>query len=205
MKVKGNVVTLAVTHKATIPGNKKDVWFRKYAITNTIDIKNLFEQYQVTYNSIDKIFVLYRKYQEKLNMEFKMHESGLHCYNPTNKAVVLIDNVSENKQIPPKRQIKGADRAKNLYAKLGYPSAKYFRWIIKSQKIIECPVTVQDINIAHTIWGKNIEALKGKTTMKKPIHVEGEIVKTPKEIVRIHKKLFMTADIFSVNGIPFFI
>ena len=34
---------------------------------------------------------------------------------------------------------------KLLYAKLGYPSVKYFRWIVQSRQIIDCPVTVQDM------------------------------------------------------------
>ena len=66
-------------------------------------------------------------------MGFKMHEYGLNPYNPTNKAVVLINNVSKNNKGFPKRQINGADQAKNMYAKLGYPSVKYFRWVVKIQ------------------------------------------------------------------------
>ena len=41
-------------------------------------------------------------------------------------------------------------------------------------------MTVQYIDIANEIWGKNIEAFKGKTTGKKPIHVAGYIVIIPK-------------------------
>ena len=41
-------------------------------------------------------------------------------------------------------------------------------------------MAVQDIDILHKIWGKNIEALKGKTTEKKPIHMAGDIVIIPK-------------------------
>ena len=62
---------------------------------------------------------------------------------------------------------------------------------------------VQDIDIVHNIWGKDIEALNGKTTGKKPIHVAGDIVKIPKEIVNLHEEIFMTAGMFLVNGIPF--
>ena len=80
-------------------------------------------------------------------MEFNMHEYGLHCYNPTYKVVVLINSVSRNIKIFSKRQIKSAEQAKNVYVKLGYPSVNYFRWIFQSQKIIDCPVTVQDIDI----------------------------------------------------------
>ena len=66
-------------------------------------------------------------------------------------------------------------------------------------------MTVQDIDIAHGIWGKNIADLKGKNTGKKPIQVTGEMVKNPKEIMELHKEVFMTEDILFVNGIPFFI
>ena len=62
-------------------------------------------------------------------MEFKMHESGIHCCDPTDKALLLIDTVSGNKKGFSKRKINGAEQTKTLYAKLGYPSVKDFRWI----------------------------------------------------------------------------
>ena len=81
MKVQGSGGTLAVNHKSIVPGNKKDVWFRKYFITNTIALQNFINQYRVTYYNIDQIFVVHREDQEKPNMELKVHESGLHFYN----------------------------------------------------------------------------------------------------------------------------
>ena len=59
MTVQGNSGTLAVTHKAKVPGYKQDVWFSKYDITNTIALKNFIKQYWVTYDSIDQIFVVH--------------------------------------------------------------------------------------------------------------------------------------------------
>ena len=141
------------------------MWFSKYSITNIISLKKLIKKYRVTYDSIDQIFMVHREDLEKPNMEFNRHESVLHYYNPTDKVVVLINTVS----------------------KLVYTTVKYFRWIFQSQQIIDCPVTVQDIDTAHTIWGKIIVALKGKTTRKETIHLAGEIVKTPKELVKPHK------------------
>ena len=102
---------LEVTHKATGPGYKQYFWYRKYYITNIMDLKQLIKQQQVTYNIIDQIFVVYREDQEKQNMEFKIHQSGLHCYNPTNKDVELINTISGNKQVFSKRQINGSEQA----------------------------------------------------------------------------------------------
>ena len=48
-------------------------------------------------------------------------------------------------------------------------------------------------------------ALKGNTNRKIPIHVEGDIVKTPKELIKLHKYVFMTSYILFLNGITFFI
>ena len=57
----------------------------------------MIKQHQVTYVSIDQILVVHREDQQKPNMEVKIHESGLHCYNKNDKEVVLINIVSENK------------------------------------------------------------------------------------------------------------
>ena len=76
MTVQDNGGKLSVTHKATLHGYKQYVWFIKYYITNTIALKELIKKYQVTYNIIDHIFVVYREYQKKPNMESKMHEYG---------------------------------------------------------------------------------------------------------------------------------
>ena len=63
--VNGNGNILAVTHKAILTGYKQDAWFRTDAINNTIDIKNFLKQHQVTYDSINKIFVVHREDQKK--------------------------------------------------------------------------------------------------------------------------------------------
>ena len=67
MTVQVNGGTLLVTHKATVPGYKKYVWFSKYYITNIIALKQLTKQYQVKYNSIDQISVVHREDQGKKN------------------------------------------------------------------------------------------------------------------------------------------
>ena len=95
-----------------------------------------------------------------------MHESGL-CCNPNYKSVVLINTVSENKQGFSKKQINDSEQSKTLYIKLGHPLVKYFMWIFQRQQVVEFPVNVKDIDIAHTIWGKNIAALKRKTVKRK--------------------------------------
>jgi hypothetical protein len=113
------------------------------------------------------MFVVHRKTYNLPNMEFKMHSCGLHYYEPTNKDFTFINTVDDNKKAFSKRQLKGAALAQTLYATLGYPSVKDFKWVIQSNQIKDCPVTVQDVITAHQIWGEKIAALKGKTTRHK--------------------------------------
>jgi hypothetical protein len=115
MRLKSNGGTMVVTRKSTMPGYNKYVWFITRAITNIIDLSNLIQQYHVTYDSDDKMFVVYRESQGKPNMEFRMHKCGLHYYDPRNENhLAFVNTVSENKEGFTKRQIKGAELTRTL-------------------------------------------------------------------------------------------
>jgi hypothetical protein len=139
-------------------------------------------------------------------MEFKMHKGGLHYYYLRKEHhMTSVNTVSENKTGFTKRQIKCVEIARNLYKTLSYPSMKDFKWIIRSNQIKDFPVMIQDIDVATNIWGKNIATLKGKTTRSKMQLVARDYVKVPKELLKLHKEVFLTTDIFFMNKIPFFL
>jgi hypothetical protein len=71
---------------------------------------------------------------------------------------------------------------------------KDFKWIIRSHQIKDSPVTVQEVEVTISVWGKNISALKGKTKRKKSILVARDFVKVPMELLEFHKEVFMMAD-----------
>jgi hypothetical protein len=124
------------------------------------------------------MFVVHRESESKPNMEFKMHKSGLHYYDPRKEQhLTFVNTVSENKTGFTKRQIKCAEIARNLYKTLSYPSMKDFKWVIRSKQIKYCPMAIQDIDVAMNIWGKNIAALKGKTTRRKTHPVARDYVR----------------------------
>jgi hypothetical protein len=160
MRLKNNSGRMVVTQKATIPGYNKDVWFSTRAITNIIALGNSTQQYHVTYDSEDNMFVVHRESQGKPNMEFRMHKCGLHYYDPRKKKhLAFVNTVSENKEGLRNRQIKGAEVARTLYKTLSYPSMKDFKWVIQSNHIKDFPVPVQYIDVALNIWGNNIATL----------------------------------------------
>jgi hypothetical protein len=125
------------------------------------------------------MFVVHQESQGKPNMEFRVHKCGLHYYDPRNeKHLAFVNTVSKNKEGFTKRQIKSVELAWILYKTLSYPSMKDFKWVIQSNQIKDFPGTVQDIDVARKIWGKNIAALKGKTTQSKSIPVDRDYAMT---------------------------
>ena len=113
-------------------------------------LRNLINQYCVTYDSDDLMFVVHRE-PSKANMEFRMHESALHYYDPrkeNNAQLAFVNTVAKNKLNFTKRQIKDAEVARILYATLGRPSMKEFKWIPRSRQIKNSPVTLQDVEVS---------------------------------------------------------
>jgi hypothetical protein len=78
MRLDSNGGTMLVTHKAYMVGYHNNVWFSKKAITTIIALHNLIHQYRVTYDSDDLMFVVHQESESNPNMEFHMHELGLH-------------------------------------------------------------------------------------------------------------------------------
>jgi hypothetical protein len=62
-----------------------------------------------------------------------------------------------------------------------------------------------DIEVAKDVWGKAVPGIKGKVMRKKPIHVTHNLIAIPRELINLHKRVFLTADLFFVNKIPFFL
>ena len=65
-----------------------------------------------------------------------------------------------------KRQYERAREARRVYNIIGNLSLNDYKSIIKMNAIKDCPMTLEDIDIAERILGKNIASLKGKTTKK---------------------------------------
>jgi hypothetical protein len=115
MRLNSNVGTMVVTRKATMEGYNKTVWFSTRSITNIIALRNSIDQYRVTYDSDDLMFVMHQESESKPNMEFKMHKIGLHYYDPRKEHhMTFVNTISENKTGFTKRQIKCAEIARNL-------------------------------------------------------------------------------------------
>ena len=131
----------------------------------------------------------------KKKMQFQIHKSGLHYVDTRDKYFTIVNTVSKNKEGFTARNIKGEKAAKDLYAMLIYPSVKDYKWVVHSNQIKNCPLMLQDVNVAQNFWGKDIPSLKGKTNQRKPNGVARYQVKISVELMKLHKEVFLTYDI----------
>jgi hypothetical protein len=184
------------------------VWYSAKAITNILSLKNVVKQYRVTYDSDEGLFfVVHREQYGAPDMYFEMHERGLHYYDPRKHGNFLfVETADGNKALFTKRQLAGAEKARELFMGLTYPSMTDFIHILRMNGIRNCPVSVQDAEVTLKVWGPNVASLKGKTVRKaaKPVKVQ-DLIPIQKELLSVHKDVTMGIDIFFVNGIPFFV
>ena len=69
---------MKVSHEATVNSYHNSVCFSKNSIKNIIALINIRLQYLITYRSDEMMLIVHRKSEGKPNIQFRMHESGLH-------------------------------------------------------------------------------------------------------------------------------
>lgn len=149
------------------------------------------------------------------DIEFKMHMSGLllepnqwddyNRFKHQNKKLTFVETVEDRKKWYSKRQVKQAEVARAGLHNAGFPSEQDFRIMVQNGLISICPFQVDDVDQAKHIHGKDVGLLKGKTTRHKSLPVVENIVPVPKQILTLHKNVFLTVDLFHVNKIVFLI
>ena len=83
------------------------------------------------------------------------------------------------------------------------PTVENFKYILKSNGIKNCPVTIDDVKIAEDIWGKDISYLKGKTTRSRPPVVKSDLIEIPKELKAKGYSVTLCIDTMYINKIGF--
>ena len=76
----------------------------------------------------------------------------------------LVATIKDNTEGHTKQQQERAKEARKLCHIAGAPTVKNFKFIIESNQTQDCPITVDDVDIAEQMCGKDISHVKGKTT-----------------------------------------
>jgi hypothetical protein len=80
----------------------------------------------------------------------------------------LVQTLQENKSFYTDREVTRAKKARMLLHTPGCPTIQDLKAIIRMNTIANCPVTINDIDLAEKIYGKDVACFKGKTTRQKP-------------------------------------
>ena len=93
---------------------------------------------------------------------------GLFYHDPRVTNINLLNTIAGNAANYSKRKYDQAVKARELYAKVGYPSTKDYLNMVKFNMLQDFQVTERDIKNANDIFGPDVPALKGKTVRKPP-------------------------------------
>ena len=126
LKLQSNGGTLPINQVADI-GEGQFVLFSKRAITNILSLKHVKKTYPVSFEIEEDTFTIHGEDCGLGNMVFKMQESGLQYHDPRGEDFTFVTTVKGNKLPYTKRQIEAAEKARGLYASLGYPFIQDFK------------------------------------------------------------------------------
>ena len=194
--------TISNKMKGTLP-NYGTVWYNPSAITNIISFAKMKDKgYKITYDS-DKedAFIVHTN---KGIIKFNRNDNNLYVMDPNEQPVYqLLETVEENSAFYTNRQIARAKAARSLYHALGTPTVGDYKAIIRMNAIKNCPITMEDIDIAETIYGPDIGSIKGKTVRNKPKPVVNDYIHIPKELITKHQDITLCIDTMFINEMPF--
>ena len=212
------VFTNGGTQLSTFIGDVQNfgtVWYNPHSLANIMSLAQVRRQCRVTMDTaVEPALHVHR--QDGSTMTFREYASGLYYYdaaaarsesNSTSPLVTgysFVLTVSGNKQRFHRREVEAADRARELYRKIGRPSQAQFEHILQQNLILNCPVTVEDAKRALLIYGADSATLKGKTTKGPSLHVPFlKPICLPEQIMHDHKDVTLSIDCFYVQGLPF--
>jgi hypothetical protein len=174
-----------------------DAYFHENSLTNILCFRDLADMHTVKY--INNTFVVTLKNSKK-QITFKP-KGKLYVYTAGgDDGYVLVNTVAGNEQLYTKREIEAAQQARELRRKLGYPSVADMSRMITTGGILNCPITVQDLQRAVNIYGQELAVLKGSTVRRAPEPVKIELLEDkPKELTL----LTVAMDLMFIAGLVF--
>ena len=117
--------------------------------------------------------------------------------------IQLPQTKEDNEKIYSAAQRERAKTARRLYHTIGTPSVRNFKYIVRSNQIRNCPITVEDIIIAKDIYGKDISYIKGQTTRRNPTTTMAMTIAIPKELKDKHRDIKLYMDTMFINRVSF--
>ena len=202
LQLNTNGGVISTNMKGTLP-HYGEVWYNPAAITNIISMAKMKDKgCTITYDSSKEDAFIVETTKGKI--KFIRNESNLYVMDPAEQPVYqLLETVEDNSRHYTARQLSRAKAARALYHALGTPTINDYKAIIRMNAIKNCPITMEDIDIAETVYGPDIGSIKGKTVRHKPAPVVKDFINIPKELITKHQDITLCIDIMFINEMPF--
>jgi hypothetical protein len=139
----------------------------------------------------------------KKETAFVVTKEGLYAHRVPIIRISMIQTIKENEEIFTSHQVSKARNARELYKMIGRPSYHDFVGIIQNNLLLNAKITVDNINHAEHIFGKDLGSVVAKTTRTKPQHVVTDQVLIPPDIMIFHRNVILSADIMYIDKVPF--
>ena len=88
---------------------------------------------------------------------------------------------------------------------IDHPPKRYFKSMMSNNIIQNFLIATFGVTNDQTIFGTNLSGTRGKTLQNNPYRVVMDYVAVPKDFMKLHKFVFLVADVMFVNGAPLLI
>ena len=115
------------------------------------------------------------------------------------KRIDLLNTIDNNKSLYSSSQISKANKARKLQQELGWLGTQQLKQLIKSNFLVNCNVTVDDVDRAVSIYGIPTPLLQGRTVTPKQTSHRAGYMSFPGEIYHNNKQLHLFTDVCYVK------
>ena len=178
------------------------MWLNKKSKFNILSWKNVRKKFRITANTDKDDSISVHLTKDRV-MKFKDIKPGLYLWKPEGvnvdrskhsskpiSAYYFFNLVSGNKRHFTKRQVAGAERSRDLFAKLGMSGYKNYFKTLEKNYIKNCVVTIDYAKISMHIFGREPASIKGETTRKRTKAIGATpLVEIPETILNLHPSL----------------
>ena len=188
------------------------VWYAPDSVGNILALCDVRRLCRVTLDTATEVAFLMHLPNNAV-LRFIEHDNGLYLLvpsvNPTTKLPIYsyscVSTVVDNCAVFTRRELEGADRARQLYCTIRRLSQQKFEAILDRGSILNCPVTKADAQRANIIYGPDLAYLKGKTTDHPASpHVATQVFSSlPGDIAKHHSSITLCLNFFYMQRLPF--
>jgi hypothetical protein len=193
------------------------VWYDPHGIGNIYSMKLMTKHYRVTFDSqgIGAGHNAFVVHHPDGPMRFATDNRGLYFRAVHNgpEALVLTTTTTRDgvwtsaasAEGLTRAEVRWASEARCLQQMLGYPSDRDYDGMVRGHMLRDCCVVTADIANACAVYGPNRDALRGKITWRSPHPTVSNYVDAPWLIRDRCRDIDISADLFFINKVAFFV